>query len=118
MNQQSSQQERLTETAQRFAEMFAEYPVATSSNSAEDINATGRFNVRNYGSRRIILSADDTEDLQDDNEETTESNREEINVSAPFLSVHIKTDQQRTGTSTRWLGGKNYGRWKNFLCEP
>ena len=70
MDQQSSQQERLTETAQRFAEMFAEYPVATSSNSAEDINATGRFNVRNYGSRRIILSADDTEDLQDDNEGT------------------------------------------------
>ena len=60
--------------------MFAEYPVATSSNTAKNINATGRFDVRNYGSRRIILSADDTKDLQDVNEETTESDREEMEL--------------------------------------
>ena len=53
IDQQSfQQQDRLSETAQRFAEMFL-----------EDNNASGRFDVRNYGARRMMSSVDDTEEF-------------------------------------------------------
>merc|ERR1712137_1133586 len=71
---------QVSETAQRFAEMFL-----------EDNNASGRFDVRNYGARRMMSSVDDTEDLQDDNAETTESNEGEVSDESPSKFISRQT---------------------------
>ena len=75
MNTQSSQHDRLSGTAQRFATMFVDYQA-----SNENIDPTGRFDVRNYGIRRTMSSEVDTEDLQDVVAETTEGNGGEITI--------------------------------------
>merc|ERR1711860_34600 len=87
---ESNERERERER-ERFAEMFL-----------EDNNASGRFDVRNYGARRMMSSVDDTEDLQDVNAETTESNEGEVSDEPPSKFISRQTSRELEPLPDGW----------------